>query len=63
MSAPRPCYRHSGRWMAYCDDCTSWHLSRAIAARDAAGHDHTASTAAVVTLRPAPRRAVLALVA
>jgi hypothetical protein len=32
--ALRPCYRHSAhRWLAYCDDCTAWHLGRQIAAR------------------------------
>jgi len=37
VSAPIPCLRHSERkWLAYCDDCTAWHLARQIAARDAA---------------------------
>ena len=43
MSAPIPCLRHSERkWLAYCDDCTAWHLARQIAARDAAARDTTA---------------------
>jgi hypothetical protein len=47
MSAPTPCLRHSRRWLAYCDDCTAWHLSRAIAARDAAARDTAARDTAV----------------
>jgi hypothetical protein len=34
MSAPTPCYRHR-TWLVHCDDCTTWHLARAIAARAA----------------------------
>ncbi len=33
-TGPRPCYKHTARrWMAYCDDCTAWHLGHQIAAR------------------------------
>jgi hypothetical protein len=59
-TGPRPCHRHPAtRWLAYCDDCTAWHLGRQIAAREAA----RTRTAPVLTLvhptgrRPAPRRA------
>jgi hypothetical protein len=46
-TGPRPCYRHSAhRWLAYCDDCTAWHLGRQIAARETAG----TRTAPVLTL-------------
>jgi hypothetical protein len=28
MSSTRPCYRHAaGKWLAYCPDCTAWHLA------------------------------------
>ncbi len=46
MSAPLPCLRHSRTWLAYCDDCTAWHLGRQIAAREAA----RTRTAPVLTL-------------
>ena len=60
-TGPRPCHRHPAtRWLAYCDDCTAWHLARQIAAREVAG----TRSAPVLTLvhttgrRPAaPRRA------
>jgi hypothetical protein len=30
-----PCTRHARTiWMAYCQDCTTWHLAAAIARRD-----------------------------
>ena len=46
-TGPRPCYRHSAhRWLAYCDDCTAWHLGRQVAAREAAG----ARTTPILTL-------------
>jgi hypothetical protein len=46
-TGPRPCHRHSAaRWLAYCDDCTAWHLGRQIAAREAA----RTRTAPVLTL-------------
>ncbi|SDN06764.1 hypothetical protein SAMN05660642_03987 [Geodermatophilus siccatus] len=36
-TGPRPCSKHTAcRWLAYCDDCTAWHLGRQIAAREAA---------------------------
>jgi hypothetical protein len=31
MSAPTPCLRHPHAWLAYCDDCTAWHLARQLA--------------------------------
>ena len=31
MTASTPCLRHSARvWLASCEDCTAWHLSRQI---------------------------------
>ena len=52
-AADTVCTRHGAhRWMAYCADCTAWHLGRQIAAR---------ATASVLTLvtdaarRPEPR--------
>ncbi|HEX2075298.1 MAG TPA: hypothetical protein VHF92_16055 [Geodermatophilus sp.] len=33
---PPRCLRHASRWLASCADCTAWHLSRQLAARDAA---------------------------
>ena len=46
-TGPRPCYKHTAhRWLAYCDDCTAWHLGRQIAAREAA----RTRTAPVLTL-------------
>jgi hypothetical protein len=30
--AATPCIRHHV-WMAYCDDCTDWHLNRQLARR------------------------------
>src|SRR4051794_4277978 len=31
----RRCYRHErGVWMAYCSDCTAWHLAALVARRD-----------------------------
>jgi hypothetical protein len=49
-TGPRPCYRHSAhRWLAYCDDCTAWHLGRQIAAREAARtRTHTAPVLTLV---------------
>ena len=56
QTGPRPCYKHT-RWMASCDDCTTWHLGRQIAARDA-----DTRTAPVLTLvRSADRRPAAAL--
>jgi hypothetical protein len=52
MSAPTRCLRHL-RWLAYCEDCTAWHLSRAIAARDAAVRDAVGGRPPVLTLVPA----------
>ncbi len=56
-AADTPCTRHGAhRWMAYCADCTAWHLGRQIAAREAGR-----ATASVLTLvtdaarRPEPR--------
>ncbi|MGY1763975.1 hypothetical protein ACI79G_21635 [Geodermatophilus sp. SYSU D00779] len=56
-AADTPCPRHGmHRWMAYCADCTAWHLGRQIAVRGAVG-----PTASVLTLvtgaarRPEPR--------
>jgi hypothetical protein len=35
MSIPAPCTRHARRvWLAYCPDCTAWHLAIQIARRD-----------------------------
>jgi hypothetical protein len=46
-TGPRPCYKHTAhRWMAYCDECTAWHLGPQIAAREAA----RTRTAPVLTL-------------
>jgi hypothetical protein len=46
-TGPRPCCKHTAhRWLAYCDDCTAWHLGRQIAAREAA----RTRTAPVLTL-------------
>jgi hypothetical protein len=40
--------------LAYCEDCTAWHLSRAIAARDAAVRDAVVGgRPPVLTLVPA----------
>ena len=37
MPAILPCPLHGAHtWMAYCSDCTTWHLTRSIAQRDAA---------------------------
>lgn len=47
MSAPMPCLRHPYAWLAYCEDCTAWHLSRQFARRAA-----TAPGAAHVDTRP-----------
>jgi hypothetical protein len=34
MAPTKPCTRHSPRvWMAYCADCTAWHLQRLRAAQ------------------------------
>jgi hypothetical protein len=34
MSVPAPCTRHARTtWMAYCPDCTAWHLAVQIARR------------------------------
>jgi hypothetical protein len=61
MSAPIPCLRHTERkWLAYCDDCTAWHLARQIAARDAAARD---TTALAPRLTAAPRLTVVPAVA
>ena len=56
-AADTVCTRHGAhRWMAYCADCTAWHLGRQIAAREA-----DRATASVLTLvtdaarRPEPR--------
>jgi hypothetical protein len=41
MSAPTPCLRHSEhKWLAYCSDCTTWHLARLLAARENAARDN-----------------------
>jgi hypothetical protein len=41
MSAPTPCLRHSEhKWLAYCSDCTTWHLARLFAARENAARDN-----------------------
>jgi hypothetical protein len=38
MSTPAPCYRHARTaWMAYCPDCTTWHLAVEVARRDGEG--------------------------
>jgi hypothetical protein len=38
MSLPNPCTRHARTiWMARCPDCTTWHLSVAIARRNGQG--------------------------
>jgi hypothetical protein len=43
MSAPTPCLRHSEhKWLAYCSDCTTWHLARLLAARENAARDNAA---------------------
>ena len=43
MSATTPCLRHTARrWLASCDACTAWQLTRQIAARDAATTQHGA---------------------
>ncbi|MBB3086214.1 hypothetical protein [Geodermatophilus sabuli] len=52
MSAPTPCYRHR-TWLVHCEDCTTWHLARAVAARDAAS---STATASVLTLVPTGSR-------
>jgi hypothetical protein len=52
MSAPTPCLRHTEhKWLAYCSDCTTWHLARLIAARDNAARDNGARVP--TTTRPA----------
>jgi hypothetical protein len=59
MSAPIPCLRHTERkWLAYCDDCTAWHLSRQIAARDAAARD-IAARDVIPRMTVAPRLTVV----
>ncbi|MFW3173088.1 hypothetical protein [Geodermatophilus sp. CPCC 206100] len=72
MSAPIPCLRHTERkWLAYCDDCTAWHLARQIAARDAAARTTTAvditarvsATPRLTVVPAAARSAVPALTA
>ena len=63
MSAPIPCLRHSERkWLAYCDDCTAWHLARQIAARDAAARD-LAARDLPLRISPAARLTVVPAVA
>jgi hypothetical protein len=43
MSTPTPCLRHSEhKWLAYCSDCTTWHLARLFAARENAARDNAA---------------------
>jgi hypothetical protein len=43
MSAPTPCLRHSEhKWLAYCSDCTTWHLARLLAARENAARNNAA---------------------
>ncbi len=35
VSSNRRCYRHAtGRWMAYCPDCTAWYLTAQITRRN-----------------------------
>ena len=66
MSAPTPCLRHSEhKWLAYCSDCTTWHLARLLAARENAARDNAAriptSTPAVpVVVRSDRRRLTVA---
>ncbi|MGY1823247.1 hypothetical protein [Geodermatophilus sp. SYSU D00079] len=58
MSAPIPCLRHTERrWLAYCGDCTAWHLARQIAARDAAAGDLAPRVPAVPRLTVVPAAA------
>ena len=52
MSTPTPCLRHSEhKWLAYCSDCTTWHLARLLAARETAARDDAARVP--TTTRPA----------
>src|SRR3954451_6865559 len=58
MRAPQPCTRHARHtWMAWCPECTAWHLAVEIVRRDAgapaaSGHPPRRSTA----LDPRPAR-------
>ncbi len=62
MSTPTPCLRHSEhKWLAYCSDCTTWHLARLLAARqNAAGIPTTTRPAAPVVVRSDRRLTVAA---
>ncbi len=52
MSTPTPCLRHSEhKWLAYCSDCTTWHLARLLAARENAARQNAAGIP--TTARPA----------
>jgi hypothetical protein len=57
MSTPTSCLRHSEhKWLAYCSDCTTWHLARLFAARESAARENAARENAVrvpTTTRPA----------
>lgn len=68
-STPKPCLRHSqDLCMAYCGDCTTWHVARQIALRNAArdAARETADAARRIAVRdtaaavaPAPRLTVV----
>jgi hypothetical protein len=61
MSAPTPCYRHR-TWLVHCDDCTAWHLARAITARDDTAR-RTVSAPALTLVPTGGRRLVVVPIA
>jgi hypothetical protein len=58
MSIPAPCNRHGRHvWLAYCPDCTAWHLATQIARRDGLGSPPVYGSAMAYS-RPAAQSAV-----
>jgi len=61
MSPSRPCARHRTTvWMAYCPDCTAWHLAAEIARRDRGVQGHASHAADQSSARPRPDRLLVA---